>query len=94
VLGKAAKAISRATTHAAQLEAQNQQLQQQLDSIKSTKLRRRTRINPNDRFNEIRAIKAAIAQATLQTAISSTSRAAQVASHAAEAVAISALEDI
>jgi hypothetical protein len=85
VLHKAAKALSQAQAHAAQLEASNQQLHQKLDSITSRHVRRRVRINPNSRFSEIDTIMAAVDNAAFEIAESSTARAAQVASRAAEA---------
>jgi hypothetical protein len=85
VLHKAAKALSRALSRAAQLEASNQQLYQKLDSITSRHVRRRVRIDPNSRFSEIDTIKAAIDHAAFKIAESSTASAAQVASRAAEA---------
>jgi hypothetical protein len=87
VLAKAAKAISLAQSHAAQLQASNQLLHQKLDSIISTKVRKRTRIDPNSRFSNIDTIMAAIDHARFETAESSTSQAAGIASRSAQAIA-------
>jgi hypothetical protein len=68
VLGKAGKAIARANTRAAQLEAENKRLQYQLTQVKSTQSRKRVRIDQNERFSNVEAIKAAIEQATAKAA--------------------------
>jgi hypothetical protein len=87
VLAKAAKAISQAQSHAAQLQASNQLLHQKIDSIVSTQVRKRTRINPNHRFSEVDTIKRAIDLAAVKIVTRSTSRANQIASCTAEAIA-------
>jgi hypothetical protein len=68
VLTKAAKAIALTNARAAGLEAENQQLKYQLDSTKITRVRKRVQIDPNKRFANVEAIKAAIALATAQEA--------------------------
>jgi hypothetical protein len=82
---KVAKALAQAQSYAAQLETSNQQLRQKLDSITSRHVRRRVQVNPNSRFSEIDTIMAAVDRAAYEIAESSTARAAQVASRAAEA---------
>jgi hypothetical protein len=87
VLAKAAKAISQAQSHAAQLQASNQLLHQKIDSIVSTRVRKRTRIDPNHRFSEVDTIKRAIDLAAVKMVTRSTSQANQIASCTAEAIA-------
>ena len=63
VLGKAGKALAKANTRAAQLEAENQRLKYRIDSNKITRSRKRVQVNLNERFSNVEAIKAAIDQA-------------------------------
>jgi hypothetical protein len=63
VLGKAGKAIGLANIRAAQLESDNRRLQYQLNQVKDKRVKKRVQINPNERFADIEAIKAAIDQA-------------------------------
>jgi hypothetical protein len=60
VLSKAGKAIAEANTRAAQLEAENVQLQYQLDTYQITCTRKRVQVNPNKRFSNVEAIQLAI----------------------------------
>lgn len=68
VLTKAAKAIALTNARAAGLEAENQRLKYQLDSTKITRVRKRVQIEPNERFANIEAIKAAMALAAAREA--------------------------
>ena len=68
VLTKAAKAIALTNARAAGLEAENQRLKYQLDSTKITRVRKRVQIDPNERFANVEAIKAAMALAAAQEA--------------------------
>tara|TARA_R110002003_G_scaffold853_2_gene21702 strand:- start:2227 stop:3540 length:1314 start_codon:yes stop_codon:yes gene_type:complete len=68
LLGKAGKAISAANTRAAELQASNQRLQYKLDQLKIKKPRKRIRPNPNERFSNVEAIRAAMDQAAAQAA--------------------------
>ena len=60
VIAKAGKAISIANTRSAQLETLNTQLQHQLNRYTITKPRRRIPDNPNERFKNVEAIRAAV----------------------------------
>ena len=68
MLRKAGKAISEAHTRAAHLEAENQRLLHQLDQAKSIHLRKRVRIDPNERFHNIVIIKVAVYRAAALSA--------------------------
>jgi hypothetical protein len=68
VLAKAGKAIATTNARAAGLEAENQRLKYQLDSTKVTQVRKRVQIDPNKRFSNVEAIKAAIERAAAQQA--------------------------
>lgn len=64
MLGKAEKAIAKANTQVAQLKAEKQQLEHQLDSYKAaTRTRKRVQVDPNKLFADAEAIKAAIEKA-------------------------------
>ena len=68
VLTKAAKAIALTNARAARLEAENQRLKYRLDSTKTTRVRKRVQIDPNERFANVEAIKAAMALVAAQEA--------------------------
>jgi hypothetical protein len=94
VLSKAGKAIAEANTRAAQLEADNQRLQHQLDYHKITRTRKRVQVNPNERFSNVESIKAAIDRAAAlqaQQAITSPEKEAQKAAAAAAALTLSSM---
>jgi hypothetical protein len=68
LLGKACKAISAANTRVAELRASNQRLLHQLDKAHIKLPRKRVRADPNQRFSDQDAIRAAISQAAAQAA--------------------------
>lgn len=63
VLHKASKALSQAISAAARLENENKVLRQQLEQLKPTQKRKRVKVDQNQRFADIEAIKAALDQA-------------------------------
>lgn len=68
VLGKAGKAIAKANTQAAQLQAENQRLKYQLENTRVTRKRKRVQQDLNERFSNVEAIKAAIERAAASQA--------------------------
>lgn len=89
VLGKAGKAIGKANTRAAELQAENQQLKYQLQSSNTTRKRKRVQPNLNERFSNIEAIKAALERAAaLQAEQASRSVEEEAKKAAAEAAAL------
>jgi hypothetical protein len=94
VLGKAGKAIARANTWAAQLEAENKRLQYQLTQVKSTQSRKRVRIDQNERFSNVEAIKAAIEQATAKAAENASKSPTKEAAVAVTAATATALQSM
>ena len=94
VLGKAGKAIAKANTKAAQLEAQNKRLQYQLDSTPITRSRKRVQVDPNERFSNAEKIQAAIDRAAAlqaQQASTSPEKKAQKAAAAAAALSLQSM---
>lgn len=68
VITKASKAISKANTRAAGLEAENRCLKQQLADLQPQKKRNRVEIDPNQRFADVEQIMSAINQAAEEDA--------------------------
>jgi len=64
------------------LDAENQCLVLQLQQARSKQTRKQVCINPNERFNEVEAIKAAINQAAAQSAQNTTKEATRAATDA------------
>jgi uncharacterized small protein (DUF1192 family) len=94
VLSKAGKAITEANTRAAQLKAENQRLKYQLDSTRNTRVRKRVQVNPNERFSNVKSIKAAINRAAAlqaQQASTSPEKEAKKAAAAAAALTLSSM---
>ncbi|KAF1928479.1 DDE-domain-containing protein [Didymella exigua CBS 183.55] len=94
MLGKAGKAIARANTRAARLESENQRLKYQLDSTRVTRSRKRVQVNPNERYSNVEAIKAAIDRAAALQAEQvsrSTEQEAQKAAAAAAALTLQSM---
>ena len=94
MLGKAGKALAKANTRAAQLEAQNQRLQYQLDSTPITRSRKRVQVNPNERFSNAEKIQAAIDRAAAlqaQQANKSPEKEAQKAAATAAALTLQSM---
>ena len=94
VLGKAGKALAKANTRAAQLEAQNKRLQYQLDSTPITRSRKRVQVNPNERFSNAEKIQAAIDRAAAlqaQQANKSPEKEAQKAAAVAAALTLQSM---
>lgn len=60
MLSKAGKAIAEANTRAALLIAENQRLKYQLDRYQTTRVRKRVQVDLNERFRNVKSIKAAI----------------------------------
>ena len=88
MLSKAGKAIAEANTRAAQLEAENQRLKYQLHTHKNTHTRKRVQVNPNERFSNVKIIKAAIDwAAALEAQQATTLREKEAQKAAAEAAA-------
>jgi hypothetical protein len=88
VLSKAAKTIALTNARLAGLQADNQRLNYLLNSAKSTRPRKRVQIDPNERFSNIDAIKAAHERAEAQAkevATSTPEKAVEIAAKAAEA---------
>jgi hypothetical protein len=85
VLGKAGKAISRANTRAAQLQAENHRLEYQLSQIRGKQTRKRVQVNPNERFSNVETIKAAVDRAAQKQAQKSQKDMELAASRAAAA---------
>jgi hypothetical protein len=94
VLGKAGKAIARANTRAAELQAQNERLKYQLDMCKITRTRKRVQVNPNERFSNIENIKAAIDQAAALEAEQASKSPEKEAQRAAAAAATCSLKSM
>lgn len=94
LLGKAGKAIARANTRSAQLEAENQRLKYQLDAIQSTRVRKRVQVNPNERFSNVESIKAALERATAIHAEQAAKAPEKEAQKAAAATAALSLESM
>ena len=94
VLTKAAKAIALTNARAAGLEAENQRFKYQLDSTKTTRVRKRVQIDPNERFANVEAIKAAMALAAAQEAESAAKNPEKEAEKAAEEAAACTLDSM
>ena len=60
MLHKASKAIGKANTRAAELEAENAQLKYQLDRLQSNRPKKRVAVDPNTRVANIDSIKQAL----------------------------------
>ena len=61
ILGKADKAIERANTQVAALESDNKRLQYQISQVnKNSRLKKRVKVNQNERFANVEVIKAAV----------------------------------
>jgi hypothetical protein len=93
-LAKAGKAISKANTRSAGLEAEVQRLQCQLDSIKPSKKRKRIAQDPNLRLLEVEEIQLAISQAAAEFAKTTTITAERAAARAAAAAAATTLHSM
>ena len=91
MLGKAGKALAKANTRAAQLEAENQRLKYRIDSNKITRSRKRVQVNPNERFSNVEAIKAAIDQAAALQAQRSDEQEAEKAAKEAAALTLQSM---
>jgi hypothetical protein len=63
VLSKAGKAIAKANTRAADLQARNERLKYQLNACRITRTRKRVQVNLNERFGNIKSMKAAVDRA-------------------------------
>jgi hypothetical protein len=72
MLSKAGKAISQVNARSAQLQAENQRLNYQLEQLQSKQKRKRIRVDQNERFSNAESIKAAIDRAAAQSAQAST----------------------
>ena len=72
MLSKLGKALSVATTRAALLQTENERLLHQLQHARDKAKKKRVRVNPNERFSEVEAIKAAIDQAEAEAAQTTT----------------------
>ena len=94
VLTKATKAIALTNARAARLEAENQRLKYRLDSTKTTRVRKRVQIDPNERFANVEAIKAAMALAAAQEAESAAKNPEKEAEKAAEEAAACTLDSM
>jgi hypothetical protein len=94
VLTKAAKAIAITNARAAGLEAENQRLKYQLDSTKTTRVRKRVQIDPNERFANVEAIKAAMALAAAQEAENAAKNPEKEAEKAAKEAAACTLDSM
>ena len=94
MLGKAGKALAKANTRAAQLEAQNKRLQYQLDSTPIMRSRKRVQVDPNERFSNAEKIQAAIDRAAAlqaQQANKSPEKEAQKAAATAAALTLQSM---
>jgi hypothetical protein len=94
VLNKAAKAIGQKNVSLAKCEALNKRLVSQLDSISSSKPRKRVRLDPNERFADIENIWEAKRQSEAETARRRISAAEQAEENAAAATAAATLESM
>ena len=94
MLSKAAKAIALTNARAAGLKAENQRFKYQLDSTKTTRVRKRVQIDPNERFANVEAIKAAMALAAAQEAESAAKNPEKEAEKAAEEAAACTLDSM
>ncbi|UPX10142.1 uncharacterized protein EKO05_0000813 [Ascochyta rabiei] len=94
MLGKAGKAIARANTRAARLEFENQRLKYQLDSATITHSRKRVQVNPNERYSNVEAIKAAIDRAAALQAEQASRQGEDEAKKAAAAAAALTLQSM
>lgn len=90
LFSKAGKAIGAANNQVARLQAANQCLQYQLDQVKGRQIRKRVQVDPNERFSNVEAIKAAVDRAAAQQAAAATmdTEKAAAAAAAAEAAAL------
>jgi hypothetical protein len=74
LIAKAGKALSRANTRAAELQASNIRLQAQLNLLKINVPKKQVRPCPNKRFADIEAIKRAVDKAATKAAKKPTKR--------------------
>jgi hypothetical protein len=94
VFYKAGKAISAANTRAALLEAENIRLKRQVETLTSTKPRKRIQIDPQERFANIEAIKKALDESAAEQARRSIMSTEDTAAEAAAAAAAATLESM